>query len=205
MLKIKFLSVALCALFLMSCTAELKVRINPTPQKIEMAKCGSLNIAEGFIVEGDSEAVAQSLLHLNITANGVPTTFMIDKAIALSDSALGKSGAYILDINKEGVFVSAYDERGAFYAIQTLKQLAVENEIPYMTITDYPDMPYRGVVEGFYGTPWSHETRVSLLDFYGKFKMNSYLYGPKDDPYHSSPYRETNPRSPISCRSTRSR
>lgn len=29
--------------------------------------------------------------------------------------------------------------------------------------------------------------RLSLIDFYGRFKMNSYLYGPKDDPYHSSP------------------
>ena len=188
MLKIKILSLVMCAILFVSCSAELKVRINPTPQKIELAKKGSLNVAKGFAPEGESESVAQSLLHLNITEVGQPLSIMIDKAIAQTDSSLNISGAYILDINKDGVFISAYDERGAFYAIQTLKQLSVENEIPYMTITDYPNMPYRGVVEGFYGTPWSHETRVSLLDFYGKFKMNSYLYGPKDDPYHSSPY-----------------
>ena len=188
MLKINFLSLMLGALVLMSCTNELKVRINPTPQKIEMQKKGALNIEKGFIVEGESEAVAQSLMHLNVAQNGVPVSIMIDKAIAETDSALNMSGSYIFDVNKEGIFISAYDMRGAFYAIQTLKQLAEESEIPFMTITDYPDMPYRGVVEGFYGTPWSHETRVSLLDFYGKFKMNSYLYGPKDDPYHSSPY-----------------
>lgn len=49
-------------------------------------------------------------------------------------------------------------------------------------------MKYRGVVEGFYGTPWSHKVRMSLIDFYGQNKMCDYLYGPKDDPYHSSPY-----------------
>ena len=43
-------------------------------------------------------------------------------------------------------------------------------------------------MEGFYGTPWSHETRLSLIDTYGRYKMNYYVYGPKDDPYHSSPY-----------------
>lgn len=188
MLKIKFLSVLLSALFLIGCSAESEVRINPTPQKIEKTKSCALNVAKGFRTEGDSESVAQSLLHLNISEEGVPMSIIIDKDIALSDSVLAKSGAYVLEINKEGVVISAYDNRGAFYAIQTLKQLAVETEIPCMKITDYPDMPYRGVVEGFYGTPWSHETRVSLLDFYGKFKMNSYLYGPKDDPYHSSPY-----------------
>ena len=165
MLKINFLSLMLGALVLMSCTNELKVRINPTPQKIEMQKKGALNIEKGFIVEGESEAVAQSLMHLNVTQNGVPVSIMIDKAIAETDSALNMSGSYIFDVNKEGIFISAYDMRGAFYAIQTLKQLAEESEIPFMTITDYPDMPYRGVVEGFYGTPWSHETRVSLLDF----------------------------------------
>ena len=66
MLKIKFLSLILGALVLMSCTNELKVRINPTPQKIEMQKKGALNIEKGFIVEGESEAVAQSLMHLSV-------------------------------------------------------------------------------------------------------------------------------------------
>ena len=33
----------------------------------------------------------------------------------------------------------------------------------------------------------SHEARLSLIDFYGRYKMNTYIYGPKDDPYHSSP------------------
>ena len=28
---------------------------------------------------------------------------------------------------------------------------------------------------------------MSLIDFYGRYKMNTYIYGPKDDPYHSSP------------------
>ena len=101
------------------------------------------------------------------------------------------SGAYSLTIGSEGISITGHDERGAFYGIQTLRQL-VENaeepgKLPYLTIADWPDLPNRGVVEGFYGTPWSHETRLSLIDFYGKFKMNVYVYGPKDDPYHSSP------------------
>ena len=101
------------------------------------------------------------------------------------------SGAYSLTVGSDGISITAYDERGAFYGLQTLRQL-VENaeepgKLPYLTIADWPDLPNRGVVEGFYGTPWSHETRLSLIDFYGKFKMNVYVYGPKDDPYHSSP------------------
>ena len=35
--------------------------------------------------------------------------------------------------------------------------------------------------------PWFHQARLSLIDYYGKNKMNTYLYGPKDNPYHSCP------------------
>ena len=59
--------------------------------------------------------------------------------------------------------------------------------LPEITVRDYPAVRYRGVVEGFYGIPWSHEARLRQLRFYGENKMNTYIYGPKNDPYHSCP------------------
>ena len=59
--------------------------------------------------------------------------------------------------------------------------------LPEITVKDYPAVRYRGVVEGFYGTPWSHEARLRQLRFYGENRMNTYIYGPKNDPYHSCP------------------
>jgi hyaluronoglucosaminidase len=41
----------------------------------------------------------------------------------------------------------------------------------------------RGVIEGFYGRPWSHEQRLELIAFIGDRGMNRYVYAPKDDPY----------------------
>lgn len=41
----------------------------------------------------------------------------------------------------------------------------------------------RGVVEGFYGEPWSHEQRLDMLRFMGEHHFNTYVYAPKDDPY----------------------
>ena len=40
----------------------------------------------------------------------------------------------------------------------------------------------RGVIEGFYGHPWTHEQRLSLIDFLGARGMNTLVYSPKDDP-----------------------
>lgn len=40
----------------------------------------------------------------------------------------------------------------------------------------------RGVIEGFYGRPWTHEQRLALIPFLAERGMNSFMYGPKDDP-----------------------
>ena len=97
-------------------------------------------------------------------------------------------GAYYLITKGDKVIIAANDEKGIFYGMQTFNQLYANNKLPQVEIIDYPDVRYRGVVEGFYGKPWSHIDRLDLLSFYGKHKMNTYIYGPKDDPYHSSPY-----------------
>jgi hyaluronoglucosaminidase len=40
----------------------------------------------------------------------------------------------------------------------------------------------RGVLEGFYGHPWTHEQRLRLIDFLAARGMNTFVYAPKDDP-----------------------
>lgn len=94
---------------------------------------------------------------------------------------------YYLAVNEKEIVLAGNDERGTYYALQTFAQLLKGGKLPEVEIKDYPSVRYRGVVEGFYGTPWSHQARLDQLRFYGKNKMNTYIYGPKDDPYHSSP------------------
>lgn len=60
-------------------------------------------------------------------------------------------------------------------------------------IADYPSFPERGVVEGFYGTPWTHQDRIEILRFEGAHAMNVYYYAPKDDPYHRKLWRDPYP------------
>ncbi|CAL8115404.1 unnamed protein product [Orchesella dallaii] len=47
-----------------------------------------------------------------------------------------------------------------------------------------------GVVEGFYGRPWTTEQRKDLFTKMKKWGMNSYLYAPKDDYKHRAYWRE---------------
>lgn len=101
---------------------------------------------------------------------------------------------YYLLVEKGRIVLAGNDARGTYYAVQTLAQLVQDGQIPEVEIKDYPVVRYRGVVEGFYGTPWSHNARLRQLEFYGANKMNTYIYGPKDDPYHRSPnWRDSYP------------
>jgi hyaluronoglucosaminidase len=47
----------------------------------------------------------------------------------------------------------------------------------------------RGVVEGFYGTPWTHEARLDVISFLAPRGMNAYVYAPKDDAKHRAEWR----------------
>ena len=55
----------------------------------------------------------------------------------------------------------------------------------------------RGIVEGFYGIPWNYNIRADLLNFCREYNLNSYIYAPKDDPYHRSKWREPYPEEKI--------
>ncbi len=51
----------------------------------------------------------------------------------------------------------------------------------------------RGVVEGFYGTPWSHDARLEVMSFLAGRGMNAYAYAPKDDARHRAEWRDSYP------------
>ncbi|GIG35879.1 beta-N-acetylglucosaminidase domain-containing protein [Cellulomonas pakistanensis] len=50
-----------------------------------------------------------------------------------------------------------------------------------------------GVVEGFYGPPWRHDERLALLAAAPALGLDTYLYAPKDDPWHRERWREPYP------------
>ncbi len=170
------------------------LNISPFPQMYVPMLCDGVDLNKGVKLVGEAVNYAEELRFLPQNKKGVKLTIRFYTEESDVDDVFAHTpGAYALEISEGKIIIDAYDDAGAFYAIQTLRQIvespiSAEGKLPAMYVKDWPDLKYRGVVEGFYGEPWSHETRLSLIDFYGRFKMNYYIYGPKDDPYHSSPY-----------------
>ncbi|MFJ9713585.1 beta-N-acetylglucosaminidase domain-containing protein [Streptomyces sp. NPDC101234] len=116
-----------------------------------------------------------------------------------ADSPAGlASGGYVLASGRSQgravLALSGVDTTGTFYAAQTLRQLLDgRHALPVTTVRDWPSAALRGVVEGFYGTPWTHTERLHQLDFYGRTKQNVYVYSPKDDDYLRARWRDEYP------------
>ena len=188
----------LCILFLCS-WAEADAQgfhLQPTPQKYVGSEDSVFIPARYSLQVGATlrGSAAEQLLAGLFPDAAVTADFSVcigmkgDKSVRKYAARIPKQAeGYYLKIDKEGIVVAGADRRGVFYGVQTLVQLIALPKLPLVEVTDYPDVPYRGVVEGFYGVLWSREARLSQLDFYGRNKMNIYIYGPKDDPYHSSP------------------
>ena len=165
--------------------------VSPTPHLLNVDAANRLDLQNGVKVIDKKGKFADDVKFLTANAKGVRLTIDFGGKLAAKAGVKPVSGAYSLKADAKGIQIVGYDERGAFYGLQTLRQIVnsemAKGQMLYTTCNDYPDLPNRGVVEGFYGEPWSHQVRLSLIDYYGKNKMNTYLYGPKDDPYHSCP------------------
>lgn len=117
-----------------------------------------------------------------------------DESIAeYEDLIPQKAEGYYLAVGKDKVVIAGNDGSGTFYGVQTFIQVASQPNVMEVTISDYPSVPQRGLVEGYYGNPYSEANRMGLFEFFGRQKMNVYIYGPKDDAYHKSKWREEYP------------
>lgn len=113
-----------------------------------------------------------------------------------------KFDPYLLQINKnhaKGDILILGDNAGsAYYGMATLEQIleqGTNKNLHTATFEDYAHTQFRGIVEGFYGHPYTVESRLSLLDYCKRYKMNIFVYGPKADPYHAGKWREDYPLS----------
>ena len=181
--------------------------VNPVPHQVErQAGAAVVKAPKAWAITADAgrhQDVVRLLQQAEgAKAGGAKATFKLtigvkgDKAVKKYAKKIpAKAEGYYIEVTPKGAVLAAADEVGLFWAAQTWMAMLSEGKMEYCTITDYPDVPYRGVVEGFYGTPWSHQARLSQIAFYARHKMNVYIYGPKDDPWHRDKWREPYPEA----------
>lgn len=178
--------------------ADALAQLNVTAQVKDTAVSGGFNILVG--VRGANDAADQAM-------RGVDSAMTIQSAgqSYTEDIFTGAHAfdAYMIRVDADGIAVVGKDTDAAFYGITTLKHIFAEmaqgntSTIRAFTLRDYASVAFRGFIEGYYGLPWSHESRQSLMEWGGEWKMNMYVFAPKDDPYHNSRWRDPYPAADL--------
>ena len=155
------------------------------------------------VTEASAPSATQANVLLGIQTSGGAAD-QAATALNLSREVFAVEGKYdrhILSLRADGVngqpavVIVGQHTDAAFYALASLEQMldAGHEAMPCTDIADYADQQNRGIVEGYYGYPYSVEVKKDLMRFMMRHKMNTYLYGAKSDPYHSQYWKDAYP------------
>ena len=118
----------------------------------------------------------------------------------INDKLFEKKDSHYLEVDNDVIGILGDDSDSVYYCLGTLDEIfdqSANKTVRNLSIEDYADSKLRGFIEGYYGIPWSHQDRQSLMEFGGQFKMNTYIFAPKDDPYHNQKWRELYPEKEL--------
>ncbi|MBQ7818903.1 MAG: beta-N-acetylglucosaminidase domain-containing protein [Bacteroidales bacterium] len=197
-------------------------KIYPTPQKITMGSGEvTLTTRMNVVLEDGVPENVKTYISETLKAKGISPAFnrfsSSSKYIYVGVNGSGKeadtyatqcglsrsvfsSGSnkydpYLLHVTSDGnIVILGNANNSVFYGVSTLRQMLNSNKtLNPVTIEDYAYTQYRGLVEGFYGKPYTVEQIISLLEFFKHYKLNTFIYGPKADPYHAGSWYEDYP------------
>lgn len=161
------------------------VNIVPSPVNY-VAGSGSFTLSGGLVIHnlltGSDNSIAnffktdlaKDLLIVSSIDNISATSGIILKTI--SDPALiaNNPEGYLITISNTAITIEASNNTGAFYALQSLRQLWNQSPtIAAATITDYPRFKYRGVVLDTARHFFSVPEIESLIDIAATHKLNT--------------------------------
>ena len=169
-----------------------QLRIIPYPQNVTIGT-GSFTLSWSTKIlydkgcKNEADFLKQILQHehrLSLAVNEKPKVKIKAETIYLhidpTASSLGKEG-YALRVDPDHLIVTAASSAGAFYAIQTIRQIIQNNVVPCVTITDKPAFKWRGFLldEGRYFK--GEKVVKDLMDEMALLKMNVFHWHLTDD------------------------
>ena len=155
------------------------------------------------VVFADAPRQGHSTLYLGVAgSNGVTDRYA--QSLQLKRDVLQRKGKYdrhLIYLHNQGgqaeVVILGEHSDATFYGLASLEQILERGtqQLPAVTLFDYADQQSRGLVEGYYGYPYSLSVKKSLMRFMMRLKMNTYMYGAKSDLYHSAKWEEPYPKT----------
>lgn len=145
-------------------------------------------------------AAGTSTLYLGVNGSGEKADAAATAAkLSRKVFALNKFDRHVLALTNNGgvadVVILGENTDATFYGLASLEQMLDNGtrNLACVAISDYADLKDRGIIEGYYGMPYSEAVTKDLFRFMARYKLNMYMYGAKSDMYHSAKWAEPYP------------
>ncbi len=169
--------------------AELRGQIVPTPMEVTIYPQDA-DLSKGILLEAKdldkaaTEAVLKHFKALGImsSASGYPIKASVDAG--QFKGPLAVSGAYQLKIGEKGAEITAFDQSGIFYGLQSILSVLPANgskKIATLEAKDAPRFDYRAIFLDVGRNFHSKEAVLRLLDQMSAYKLNKFHFHLSDD------------------------
>lgn len=180
-------------------TPQVKVVYESGIDRATRNRLESLLTQYGMAVTPDEEDASCTTIRLGIVASGEAVEQHAWDVLGLKKARIMVSGKYdrhAVSVTEQGITILGEHTNAVFCGLASLEQMLEQIQdgaMEYTTIYDHADQQNRGLVEGYYGYPYSVEVKKDLMHFMMRYKMNTYMYGAKSDPYHSQMWKDAYP------------
>lgn len=185
---------------LLSCTSEKeknvsRISIIPKPQQLESGDgVFEITTKTTFSAPEEFEVATNFLKNFLVSGAGIELEKASKNATIVfkKDSSIVSEG-YSLSVSKKGIEIKASDASGAFYAVQSLRQLLPPEfeqlnslpkksiQIPAVTIKDSPTFKYRGMHLDVSRHFFPKEFVKQYISYLSMLKMNTFHWHLTDD------------------------
>lgn len=123
-------------------------------------------------------SVGKRAILMGSIENPLVRQYCTDKELIASAESLGPEG-YLLHANSNMVLIAGKDDRGAFYGLQSLRQLPFKGESDLrfrgVQVRDWPDKPFRGIYMFLPGRENITYFKRFVRDFMALYKYNTLI------------------------------
>lgn len=182
-------------------TPQMKVICESGVDQATRHRLEALLAQHGITVATEDDDTPCTVIRLGLVASGEAVERHALDVLGLNTAGImvaGKFDRHAISVTREGITILGEHTNAVFCGLASLEQMleqAHDGSMDHATIYDHADQQNRGLVEGYYGYPYSVEVKKDLMRYMMRYKMNTYMYGAKSDPYHSQMWKDAYPTS----------
>ena len=165
--------------FILNESAVIIIPKNPNENDLYLAKFLVRELSDKYrialkVEQTDVIPKNRNVFLMGSIENSLVAKYNANKGLGLTDQKPGQEG-YILNVADGIVFVGGSDDQGAFYGLQSLRQLINNGKgsrIDGLTVKDWPRLPFRAIRLYVPGPENMAFFKRFLRDFMAKYKFN---------------------------------